>query len=187
MDRNSGRVFPQYHVKLDMAFDTVKNQPLGCTWMNKAGFIQSLPTTSSTENKPSPSKQPASIVSDLTVESLIVDNLHASYDPLIQTMVVEDQNTEMLQNEMDDDDPKIAMKAQSDPDTMYHHQAMKESDHQHFTAVMDKEITDQMANGNFILLPKSSLPKGATVLNAVWQMKRKRGSELAGLLNTKPV
>ena len=66
------------------------------------------------------------------------------------------------------------MKAQSDPDTMYHHQAMREPDHKHFIAAMDKEIADQMANGNFVLLPRSSLPNGATVLNAVWQMKRKR-------------
>ena len=57
---------------------------------------------------------------------------------------------------------------------MYHHQTMRESDHQQFTAAIDKEIADQMANGNFILIPKSSLPKGATVLNTVWQMKRKR-------------
>ena len=121
MDRNSERVSPQYHVKLDMAFDTVKNQPLGCTWMNKAGFIRSFPTNSSMKNKPSPSKQMSSTVSDLTVESSMVDNLHTSYDPLIQTMVIDNQNTEIFQNEMNDDDPIIAIKAQSDPDTMYHH------------------------------------------------------------------
>ena len=142
--------------------------------MNKAGFIRSLPTISSMKNKPSPSKQMTSTVSDLTAESSIVNNIHTSYDLLIQTMVVDDQTTEILQNEMNDDDPIIAMKAQSDPYTMYHHQAMKQSDHQLFAEAMDKEIRDQMANGNFILLPKSSLPKGATVLNAVWQMKWKR-------------
>ena len=97
MDRNSGRVSPQYHVKLDIAFDTVKNHPLGCTWMNKAGFIRSLPTNSSTTNKPRPSKQMTSTVSDLTVESSTVDNLHRSYDPLIQTMVIDDEHTEIFQ------------------------------------------------------------------------------------------
>ena len=66
------------------------------------------------------------------------------------------------------------MKAQSDPDTMYHPQAMREPDHQKFSDAMAKEMLDQMANGNFILLPQSSIPKDATILNAVWQMKRKR-------------
>ena len=32
---------------------------------------------------------------------------------------------------------------------------------------MEKEISDQMANGNFILLPKSSIPREATVLNSM--------------------
>ena len=36
-----------------------------------------------------------------------------------------------------------------------------------------KEINDQMANGNFILLQRSQVPQNATILNAVWQMKRK--------------
>ena len=39
---------------------------------------------------------------------------------------------------------------------------------------MEKEIKDQMENINFILLHKSKVPQGATILNAVWQMKRKR-------------
>ena len=32
---------------------------------------------------------------------------------------------------------------------------------------MEKEIADQMANGNFILLSKSSIPREATVLNSM--------------------
>ena len=138
MDRNSGRVSPQYYVKLDIAFDTVKNHPLGCIWMNKAGFIQSLPINSSTTNKLNPSKQMTSTVSDITVESSTVDNFHRSNDPLSQTIVIDDQNTEIFQNEINDNDLIIAMKAQSDPDTMYHHQAMKQSDHQLFRKAMIK-------------------------------------------------
>lgn len=59
------------------------------------------------------------------------------------------------------------MKAQSDPDTMYHHQAMRQPDHEKFAAAIEKEIADQMENGNFVLLLKSAIPRGATVLNAV--------------------
>ena len=141
--------------------------------MNKAGFIRSLRTKPSTTNNSSPPDQTTAKVSDLTVESSMVDNIQQSYDPLTQTMVRNDHNTEILHYELIDD-PLIAMKAQSDPDTMYHHQAMKQSDHKQFQNAMEKEIQDQMNNKNFILIPKSSVPPGATILKAVWQMKRKR-------------
>ena len=67
-------------------------------------------------------------VSDLTVESSEVDNIQQSYDPLTQTMVMNDHNTEILHHDMVGD-PLVAMKAQSDPDTMYHHQAMLQWQH----------------------------------------------------------
>ena len=109
------------------------------------------------------------------MEASTVDTVQESYDPLIAHMAIQPEHTDILHfDPMDTPDPIIAMKAQSDPDTMYHHQAMKEPDHHQFTTAMKKEIEDQMSNGNFILLPRSSIPKGATILNAVWQMKRKR-------------
>ncbi len=39
---------------------------------------------------------------------------------------------------------------------------------------MTKEWNDQVENGNFTIIPRSQLPRDATVLPAVWQMKRKR-------------
>lgn len=71
-------------------------------------------------------------------------------------------------------DPIMAYKATSDPDTMYMHQAMQEPDKKQFVEAMKKEVRDQSENGNFTVMHKSELPKGATVLPAVWQMKRKR-------------
>ena len=68
----------------------------------------------------------------------------------------------------------LAMKASADPDTMYHHQAMREPDREKFKDAMQKEIDDQMENGNFTLMKRRKVPRGATVLPAVWQMKRKR-------------
>jgi hypothetical protein len=62
----------------------------------------------------------------------------------------------------------------SDPDTMYLHEAMKEPDKKEFIEAMRKEVRDQSENDNFTVMPKSQLPKGATVLPTVWQMKRKR-------------
>jgi hypothetical protein len=46
----------------------------------------------------------------------------------------------------------LAMKASADPDTMYHHQAMREPDRDEFVKAMQKEIDDQMENGNFTIM-----------------------------------
>jgi Reverse transcriptase (RNA-dependent DNA polymerase). len=68
----------------------------------------------------------------------------------------------------------LAMKASADPDTMYHHEAMREPDRDEFKKAMQKEIDDQMENGNFEIIKRREVPKGATILPAIWQMKRKR-------------
>mmetsp|Transcript_26540 Transcript_26540/g.37655 ORF Transcript_26540/g.37655 Transcript_26540/m.37655 type:complete len:1449 (-) Transcript_26540:1524-5870(-) len=71
--------------------------------------------------------------------------------------------------------PLYAMKAaQSDPDTMYYHQAMKEPDSEEFKAAMIKEVTSQIEEGIYSLVPRNEVPEGAKVYPAVWQMKRKR-------------
>ena len=72
------------------------------------------------------------------------------------------------------DDPLLAYKAVSDPDTLYYHQATKEPDWKEFKKGMTKEIDDQFANGNFTVVHRSEIPEGEVVLPAVWQMKRKR-------------
>ncbi len=74
------------------------------------------------------------------------------------------------------DHPLLAFKAvhQSDPDTMYLWQAMKQPDWMHFKQAMQDEVNAHTINGHWKLVKRSSLPKGATVLPAVWSMKRKR-------------
>jgi hypothetical protein len=74
----------------------------------------------------------------------------------------------------EEEHPLMAYKTTSDPDTMYHHQAMKEPDRDEFRKAMQKEWTDQLENGNFSVIHRTEVPEGATVLPAVWQMKRKR-------------
>jgi hypothetical protein len=54
---------------------------------------------------------------------------------------------------------------------------MQELDKKQFVKAMKKEAQDQFENGNFTVMHKSKLPKGATVLPAVWQMKRKRDTK----------
>lgn len=57
---------------------------------------------------------------------------------------------------------------------MYLHGAMREPDHVEFLKAMQKEVDDQMDNGNYSTIRKDEVPKDATILPAVWQMKRKR-------------
>lgn len=71
-------------------------------------------------------------------------------------------------------DPLVAYKATADPDTMYLHEAMKEPDRAEFVKAMQKEVNDQMANGNYTIVRRQDVPKGHKVFRAVWQMKRKR-------------
>ena len=73
-----------------------------------------------------------------------------------------------------EEEPLLVFKATADPDTMYMHQAMKEPDRAEFIKAMEKEVKDQMDNGNFSIVLASSVPKGTTIFPAVWQMKRKR-------------
>jgi hypothetical protein len=76
--------------------------------------------------------------------------------------------------QVDNTDPLLAFKATTDPDTMYMHEAMREPDREEFRAAMVKEVTDQMENGNFTIVKRSSMPEGESIMPTVWQMKRKR-------------
>jgi Reverse transcriptase (RNA-dependent DNA polymerase) len=70
--------------------------------------------------------------------------------------------------------PLYAFKASTDPDTMYLHEAMKEPDREQFKEAMVKEVKDQMDNGNFVVVKRSTVPKDEPVMPTVWQMKWKR-------------
>ena len=72
------------------------------------------------------------------------------------------------------DDPLLAFKAVSDSDTMYLRQAMKEEDSEHFKRAMQKEVKDQYGNGYFTVVRRDTVPKGKSILPAVWLMRRKR-------------
>jgi hypothetical protein len=74
----------------------------------------------------------------------------------------------------DDQHPLTAYKATADPDTMYMHEAMRQSDKGEFVRAMAKEVDDQSNNENFTLMKRSKVPKGKTILPTVWQMRRKR-------------
>ena len=72
------------------------------------------------------------------------------------------------------DNDIMAMKAKADPDTLYLHEAMREPDRDQFVEAMGKEIDSQVGMGVYEIIRKDKVPEGATVLPAVWQLRRKR-------------
>jgi hypothetical protein len=65
----------------------------------------------------------------------------------------------------------------TDQDTMYLHQALKSPDRIEFIRAMGKEIQSHVANKNWILILRSDVPPGKSILPAVWAMRRKRDKE----------
>ena len=82
-------------------------------------------------------------------------------------------------------DPLRAYKALPDLDTLYYHQAMKESDSEEFRDSTDKEINDQFENGNITVVHTSQVPEKLTILAVVWQMRRKRDAKTAAIKKRK--
>ena len=252
LDRQSGYVSPQFHVRFDNQFDSVKEDKHDSEWKIKTGFISEneeerkrrnrMPTIIPGINKvrkndnhqeakiqewirtseggkipelnmSEPQKEGDSMLGDTTkrksahvskMERLAdkrvklatqnsesIDGLRRSarLNPDIHKGVelVSLQSKLLLQNsdvpgelfhrqsfEETIDNEIIVMKATSDPDTMYMHQAMRENDRAEFIKAMEKEVTDQYKNGNFEIVHVSEVPKDKSILPTVWQMKRKR-------------
>jgi hypothetical protein len=64
----------------------------------------------------------------------------------------------------------LAFKASSDPDTMYHHQAMRQPDRKMFLKAMQDECTAHYKGGTYKLIKKADMPSGVPLLSSVWQM-----------------
>jgi hypothetical protein len=86
---------------------------------------------------------------------------------------------------IDYDNPLLASKAMSDPDTLYYHEALREEDRERFKTSVLKELTDLFENWNFTIVHKSEVPEGNTILPAVWQMKRKRDAKTGAIKKRK--
>jgi hypothetical protein len=210
---DTGLVSPQFHVKLDSTFQTIKE--LGdlvpkSHWQVRCGFsrepfrgavIDTKSPNSPHQDIPREATQPEGGQNTLPEAQPGGDDVFPQDSPIMQTegepplrrstrirnpverLTFSTQlehltvpNKLMRQNDSDDPliDNIIAYAASTDPDTMYYHEAMKEPDAPKFVKAMIDEIQGHLNNGNFTLVKRSSLPKGARVLPAVWQMKRKR-------------
>ena len=82
------------------------------------------------------------------------------------------------QHQHDLDDPITYLastsKKSSDPDTMYLHQALNQPDKRKFVKAMQKEVTDQFTKKHWVIVKKSDVPQGSTILPGVWSCKCKR-------------
>lgn len=73
------------------------------------------------------------------------------------------------------DDPiAFAMKATTDPDTLYYSEAMKAPDAKNFQDSMVKEATTHAKRKHWVVIFKEDVPEGQIILPAVWAMRRKR-------------
>jgi hypothetical protein len=72
------------------------------------------------------------------------------------------------------EEPLLAYTSSVDPDTMYLHEALQQPDRKQCIEAMKQEGEAQTANGNWEVVPKSTVPEGASILPAMWAMKRKR-------------
>ena len=82
--------------------------------------------------------------------------------------------------------PLLAYKAVN-PDILRLHEAMKAHDKREFKTAMEKEVNDQIANGNFTVIPRSEVPKGFRVFPGVWTLVCKRDIQTREIRNIKRV
>lgn len=68
----------------------------------------------------------------------------------------------------------LAMKASSDPDIMYYHEAMSQPDRKNWIVAVEKELDDHEKGKHWKVVELKDLPEGTKVLPAVWAMRRKR-------------
>ncbi|KAL7561622.1 hypothetical protein ACA910_001490 [Epithemia clementina (nom. ined.)] len=76
-----------------------------------------------------------------------------------------------LQQQMED---PIAFATSADPDVMYLHEALRSPDRRNFLEAMDAEIQGHVKGKHWIVVPRTEVPTGTRILDAVWSMRRKR-------------
>jgi len=202
LNLETGMVSPQFHVRYDKTFETIKQNAPHHRWLAMAVFQAVTPSSQDAsvsnnkrgrmDGKDKPGKSQKTAPLDTVPQRMHPNNENdgvvaeaARADPSKSrgdkdTMMHEDEilyahqcmiTEEGLDNHLSD---IHAYKATSDPDTLYYHQAMKESDADEFRVAMRKEWEDQRRNGNFEIIRRSEVPNGSTILPSVWQMRRKR-------------
>jgi len=192
LNLQTGIVSPQYHCQYDDLFETTMGTQARSIptsqWQFKAGVTTDKPEMdedevlneelwedqSFEEYYSTHESEETSQPSDLEEEENEIDKpdiyvtrsgrrskpperlIHDAKACLIRTNEHEDEETWSEQH-------LLAFKASTDPDTMYHHQAMKQPDREKFQEAMRKECEAHYKEGNYRLVKRSELPVGATL------------------------
>ncbi len=212
----TGLVSPQFHVKLDSSFKSLKeaeNLPPSL-WQEKCGFIipQGSPKSSQDNTDRAIPQAPAQDSEGATAQGNdplapaeppdpdqaqpVDPQLHMELPPLCWSTrphcpvnrLTYAMACKLAQVSLDAPGELLALQAQylqegvnpfaltasADLDSMYYHQAPQEPDWDKFVQGMPEELDAQIDAGNFIICKQSKIPKQATVLPGVWQMKHKQ-------------
>jgi Reverse transcriptase (RNA-dependent DNA polymerase) len=94
----------------------------------------------------------------------------AAYEALDPLVYKEDCELQLFEQDL----IVFALKATSDPGTLYYHKAMKEDNALQFRTAMTKEVDNHMSKRHRELVHRNRIPEGVQVLPAVWAMKCKR-------------
>ena len=200
----TGLVSPQFHLLVDSKFQSVRKSlgasPVESQWQVKCHFKRPQVAHQRESRRPIPSMTHTHARGTRTSEGGESDNTPVDPEivdsnPVIgysragrpirrpqryaglSKMIAFESLTDGADDDFDWGDevhPLLAMAASADPDTMYHHQAMREPDAEQFRAAMQKEVQMHLERGNFRLVHRSRMPRTAQLLPAVWAMKRKR-------------
>ena len=68
----------------------------------------------------------------------------------------------------------MAYAASTDPDIVYFHEAMKQSDKTQWVKALEEEVRAHTTNKHWSLVPRAQVPEGVPILPAVWAMRHKR-------------
>jgi Reverse transcriptase (RNA-dependent DNA polymerase)/GAG-pre-integrase domain len=201
----TGLVSPQFHIKFDDAFDTLRGgvDKVVSQWQHLAGFeiVQNRRTRESPNIPISmilPTNAPGGVHSPNTLVSEGAANMHdvdtddqGSINEADEESVAEADEVQTTTRSgriirpptrYDDYvayscDIIQAYSASTDPDVMYMHQAMAAPDRDEFLKAMKKEVDSHTINQNWIIINKDEVPNGHKILPAVWAMRRKRDIE----------
>ena len=201
LNLNTGHVSPQFHIKFDPKFHSVRGS-LGniappSKWQVECGFKPRgrIPKTKA-DKRPEESdllsqretedERPQANEVDEDREQMSDEGPRRSkrlsakprvdyVEGNLSSMGVQEMVAFMtIKDDNEGEQAPVAYAASKDPDTMYYHEAMKEPDRDQFRQAMVNEVEAHTKNGVWVLLKKSEVPIGQKIIPSVWAMKRKR-------------
>jgi hypothetical protein len=201
LNLTTGHVSPQFHVKFNPKFQTVR-ESLGnlapqSEWQVECGFKprrrnekkKSMPRIEEAKEDHIPTQreevedqvqgnevQKRDLAQGIRSSASLKDKPRVNYNEMELARPREDDNVAFMTIAKESEEPKevFALAESKDPDTMYYYQAMREPDREQFKGAMEQEVEAHTRNEVWELIKKSAVPKGHKIMPSVWSMKRKR-------------